>query len=78
MIKQVNADGSAGDLDSASIKYVKAYNIQVTNISAKPLPETGGQGTGIYTRCGALLMAAALALLVYKKRDRREVDLPDG
>ena len=78
VIKQVNADGSAGDLDSASIKYVKAYNIQVTNISAKPLPETGGQGTGIYTRCGALLMAAALALLVYKKRDRREVDLPDG
>lgn len=65
------------DLNGDYHTYTNPYNIRVKNISAKPLPETGGMGTHIYTAGGLLLMAAAVALLIYRRKRRKEADLLD-
>lgn len=54
-----------------------AFSVRVKNLSAEPLPETGGTGTHIYTAGGLLLMAAATALLIYRRKRRKEADLLD-
>ena len=54
-----------------------AFSVLVKNLSAEPLPETGGVGTHIYTAGGLLLMAAATALLIYRRNRRKEADLLD-
>ena len=68
------------DMNDASATSPYAYypnqanNVYVVNLSAEPLPETGGSGTTPYTLGGALLIAAAL-LMIYRKSRRKE-DVP--
>ena len=45
-----------------------AFSVQVLNQPEKPLPLTGGKGTGGYTAWGILLLAAALGLALPKFR----------
>lgn len=48
-----------------------AVSLKVENRKGYELPESGGAGTGLYTRGGLLLTAAAM-LLLYKKNKRRK------
>ena len=50
-----------------------AYTIQVLNEALRPLPSTGGIGTGGFVVGGLLLMAAATTTLFRKRKE----DLPD-
>lgn len=71
LIQKVLPDGTLTELNSELIQHTRPYNIQVTNIQIKPLPETGGMGTTVYWQSGWLLIAAA-ALLLYKNKRRKE------
>lgn len=71
LIQKVLPDGTLTELNSQMIQYTRPYNIQVTNLQIKPLPQTGGIGTTVYLQSGWLLMAAA-ALLLYKNKRRKE------
>lgn len=72
VIKKVLSDGTLADLNSQMIQYTRPYNIQVTNIQIKPMPQTGGAGTNVYLQSGLLLIVAAAALLLYKNKHRKE------
>ena len=72
VIQRVLPDGTLTELNSQMIQYTRPYNIQVTNIQIKPLPQTGGIGTNVYLQSGWLLILAAAALLLYKNKHRKE------
>lgn len=71
VIRKAMLNGTQTDLNSQLIQYTRPYNIQVTNIPIKPLPQTGGIGTTVYLQSGWLLIAVA-ALLLYKNKRRKE------
>ena len=58
-----------GFVNHGAVSETGTYTVTVTNVAYPPLPETGGVGTEIYTHSGALLMAAALLMLIYKGKD---------
>ncbi|MBQ8622545.1 MAG: InlB B-repeat-containing protein, partial [Oscillospiraceae bacterium] len=70
LIQQVDSEGDPSELKGGYLIYTSAYNVQAVNLSAEPLPETGGAGTTVYTQCGLFLML--FALLIYKKPHRKE------
>jgi LPXTG-motif cell wall-anchored protein len=57
---------------SGDVTYTGTFSIQVSNYKLEPLPETGGTGSIMYTQTGSLLMLAAIALLLYRKKYRKE------
>lgn len=77
-IRQVNDDESLSLVNVPYLSVTRLYNLKVVNeLVGVELPNTGGEGTTWYTQTGLLLIAAALALYVYKKRYRKEADLLD-
>ncbi|MBE6686275.1 MAG: Cna B-type domain-containing protein [Ruminococcaceae bacterium] len=54
------------DTDGASV------TVTIENTELLTLPDTGGLGNYLYTIGGAVLIASASALLLYKKRKRRQ------
>lgn len=72
-IQRVLDDGTLAQLYDPLIQVTRPYNIQVVNIKMTQLPETGGMGTQVYMQSGLLLMmVSAAALLLYKRKCRRE------
>ena len=72
LVQQVASDGTLTNLAHDYVTYTGAYNIQVINLNVKPLPETGGIGTYVYTQGGLLLMFAAAVLYGYNHHRRKE------
>jgi LPXTG-motif cell wall-anchored protein len=72
-IRRVLDDGTLAELYDPVIQITGPFNIRVTNLKLTTLPETGGMGTHGYIHSGLLLMiVSAMALLLYKRKRRRE------
>lgn len=56
---------------SGTVETADRLELTCVNTLTYMLPETGGEGTYMYTFGGALLMGAALILLVYNEKRRR-------
>ena len=61
---------------SGDITMQSPFALLVKNYPIDPLPETGGVGTFMYTQSGLLLMAAAAALYIYRKKHGKEESIP--
>lgn len=72
-IRRVLDDGTLAELYDPVIQITGPFNIRVVNLQVTALPETGGTGTNVYMQSGLMLMISALALLLYKRKRRREV-----
>ncbi len=71
-IRRVLDDGTLAELYDPVIQITGPFNIRVVNLQMTALPETGGIGTYVYMQSGCLLMLSAVALLLYKRKRRKE------
>jgi len=72
-IQRVLDDGTLAELYDPVIQITGPFNIRVVNLQMTALPETGGPGEFMYLQGALILMLLSVtALLLYKRKRRRE------